>query len=834
MVSHLIRHADGQLDLEVLFDIMLMNNFLALLKGGTICIAPADLLLNTPEVIVNDLRATGTFVVSSMAMLLRPERMPTLDAIFVGGEPLGKRVLDNFAQRPGDKKGSRRLVNGYGPTEATVFVTNHICHTSSRASVLGVPLPGTRIFVLDDAGLAADGRLSLAPLGVAGELAISSLQLSPGYLNRLKETSQAFIDDPEFGRLYKTGDRVRVVWTESGERKLDYLGRITSDQVKLNGRRVELPEIENVLSRIDCAARVVVIAADGRLIAFILPWTSNVESDEDAIVAQCREVAHEFLPTWMQPTRYVMVDSLPYSINGKVDRKALQSSLINAAESVGSSTTTRHTSHSASSNVTSEESSLTDHSSLSDSVKDAEIELSDDYIISAVRQAFIDALGNIEMEKYSRIADTGLDSLRALVLLQSLEEHKIAELEIRDILTAIDVNDLVELIKHRRAQGDGHPTPDLDKRIEESSTLSHEDTADDRSSTVVDGIDVSKIAADDADEIFELSAAAKLRHFDYHCRASALTALGFQDYQVEQVLPATNVQTRFLALAVDPDFYDRSRFIGRPYVEHFPYKLPIDIDSDRFQHAVEAVLPRYDCFRAVYTPVKHALAPFAQVTLHPSFRKIPNVVIICDDRGADNTDSHWQQIIKGAQLAAENTMGIDQLGITVSWVRSPDNRRCVFILSLFHATYDGTQLGYLFDAIMAEYEQPGCKPPLDLLPMRRGVELNLSYDWVSTVVFWAGRLGGVAGCRLGAQQPIPKTLLSSPYAGGNMTHMRSLKVEASISMRELSQAAMSMHQTMLAVVEAAWASVLAQTLSRRSDEEAIDVQFGTVLNGRQH
>lgn len=353
-------------------------------------------------------------------------------------------------------------------------------------------------------------------------------------------------------------------------------------------------------------------------------------------------------------------------------------------------------------------------------------------------------------------------------------------------------------------------------------------------SPLIDQIDVSEIRVDDADKIFDLPVPAKLRHFDYHCREPALAALRLESTQVEEVLPATNVQTRFLALATDPEFVNETRLVGRPYVEHFPYALPNDMDPARFQRAVDAVLPRYDCFRRVFAPIVHSLAPFAQVILSPSAARIPKVEIICNDADCDSPKSLWREVINGAQIAAEASMSIDRPGITISWIWSQSRARCVFIMSLFHTTYDGTQLGYMFDAILAEYERPGCEPPVDLLSMRRAVELNLSYDWVSTVIFWARRLGGVPGSRLGPRQPKPKVLLLEAQTGCNVTHMRSLRVKASMTMQQLSEAAVAMSNSMITVVEAAWASVLAQTFADQQRVKALDIQFGTVLNGRRH
>ncbi|OKL56778.1 hypothetical protein UA08_07812 [Talaromyces atroroseus] len=853
------------------FDIMLMDNFMPLLKGGTVCIAARQLLLSSPESIMHELRATATFTVGSLAMLLRPERLPTLDTILVGGEPMGQRIVDNFAQKP----------------EATVAVTNHICHTDSRPSVLGAPLPGTRLVVLDETKFKENGQCVLAPLGVAGELEISSPQLSPGYLNRPKETARAFIHDIEFGPLYKTGDRVRIVWTGDGEPMIDYIGRITSDQVKLNGRRVELPEIEDVLSRAEVAAQVAVLVFKSRLVACVMPWAGDVKKDEAVIEAQCRANAERFLPTWMQPRQYLVMDRLPYSVNGKVDRRALEAIIAHNEESATTAVLPDQNSIQDSMTV---DSSLRNGNTLHETTNDRLHDAPSIDVASAVHEALADALEDIDIQDSTVLADTGLDSLRSLVFLQNLEDHGIVELEIQDVLSAIHVDDIIKMIDERKRRAgskkantvlheaaNSHPAAatndtapvvheavydtSLDTMIDgrqsggiETWNLTNAIAARDPNnneahivaattsttaitstpSPLVDGIDVSKIAADDADEIFDLSVAAKLRHFDYHCRAPALAALGLESTQVEQVLPVTNVQTRFLALAIDPEYFDKTRLIGRPHVTHFPYALPSAMDPARFQRAVDAILPRYDCFRAVFTPAVHSLAPFAQVILSPSATKIPKVEIICDDADADAPESLWRETINGAQLAAEAAMSIDRPGITISWVWSQSRARCVFIMSLFHASYDGTQLQYMFDAVLAEYELPGCKPPVDVLPMRRAVELNLSYDWVSTVAFWARRVGGVPGSRLGSRQPNPKALLPGSRAGYNMTHMRSLSVKASMTMRQLSQAAVAMSNTMLTVVEAAWASVLAQTFTEQQRVNPLDIQFGTVLNGRRH
>ncbi|KGO74912.1 AMP-dependent synthetase/ligase [Penicillium italicum] len=889
------------------FDIVLMDNFMAPLKGGTICIAERQLLLTNPEAVVRELRATATFTVNSLAMLLRPERVPTLTWIAVGGELVGQRVVDNFAPKAGEEKPSRLMICGYGPTEATVFVSNHVCDDASRPSVIGEPLPGMQLIVLD----MESSERRVVPLGVAGELAIGGPQLSTGYLNNPKETAQAFVQDEKFGRLYRTGDKVRVVWSESGEPRVEFLGRISTDQVKLNGRRVELPEIENVLSRADGAARVAVLVSKSKLVACVMPWEDA--TNKDSVVALCRAEAEKYLPAWMRPLQYLAMNKLPLSPNGKVDRRAL-ASILSPTEAAATPVAAKvtlipdvvdHTIASEKSTASGYDSAIEldtpidaasivygglvdaigeevqeqDHSATLvhlglDSLSAlvflqtlgelgiTELEIQDvldtktigDLIgkveklrpkgktdtASIIYKGLVDALGEDvhQQDRSIVLAELGMDSLGALVFLQTLGEFGITHLEIHEVLASNTIGDLIDTVDKQRVKEALAAAPVVvhEYKPEPSFTPARLATT----AAAPDGIDVTVIAADDAEEVFELPVEAKLRHFDHHCRAQCLAALKLNDEQVEQVLPVTNVQARFVALGIDPEYYDTTKYVGRPQMTHFVYKIPEDLDPARLQRAVDTVLPRYDCFRTVFVSVEHPVAPFAQCILSPSVARIPRTEVVCDDTDAEDRNSLWSHTINGIQRAAEASMSIDKPGLSVAWVWSPNRARCVMILSMFHGVYDGTQINFLFDAVLAEYAKPGSTPPMDLLPIQTAVELNLGYDWIQTVMYWAGRLAGVPGSRLGERRPVPRALLPNAAPGFAETHMRSVSVKASLTMRQLSKAAQAMSTNMLTVAEAAWASVLAQTFADTIRADAIagkksfDVQFGTVLNGRRH
>jgi len=206
-----------------------------------------------------------------------------------------------------------RLVNGYGPTEATTFSASHTVRADDldgRAIPIGRPLANARCHVLD-AGMRP------VPVGAPGELYVGGDGLARGYLGQAGMTAEKFVPDPfaaDGGRLYRTGDRVR--WTERGE--IEFLGRI-DQQVKVRGFRIEPGEIEAVL-RAHPSVRDAVVMTRGegemrRLVAYVTPAAIDV--------AALRAHAADRLPDHMVPSAIVALDAFPLTPNGKVDRRAL-------------------------------------------------------------------------------------------------------------------------------------------------------------------------------------------------------------------------------------------------------------------------------------------------------------------------------------------------------------------------------------------------------------------------------------------------------------------------------------------------------------------------------
>ncbi|KAM6509470.1 hypothetical protein FALCPG4_017124 [Fusarium falciforme] len=312
------------------FDPSLMEIFVTLSNGGTLCSAPRSLTLSDPEGTINEARATVMMATPSLASLLRPSHLKTLQSLWTMGEKLNRTVIDNFGLR--SSATPYTLINAYGPTEAAINCTFLApVEQSVRGSIIGEALPTCSMLILDHRSQVP----KVVPAGFVGELAIGGPQVSEGYLHRPEETAKAYVSSADYGRLYRTGDMARIVWDESGRRLIEFLGRITSDQVKLSGRRVELGEIESVLATVPAVTEVIaaVSKANGnqpgseQIVACIVT-TAQSSDVKQAIVDSCSRCSEKFLPAYMRPSSYNFLDALPRSSSGKVDRKKIHTDIL--------------------------------------------------------------------------------------------------------------------------------------------------------------------------------------------------------------------------------------------------------------------------------------------------------------------------------------------------------------------------------------------------------------------------------------------------------------------------------------------------------------------------
>nr|WP_277883326.1 amino acid adenylation domain-containing protein [Nostoc flagelliforme] len=247
------------------------------------------------------------------ANLLLPD---CIRLVVIGGEhPLEQRFR-MWQQHIGEYP---QLINAYGPTEATVEVTYKLLGIHQQKLTIGRPIYNTQIYILDQ-------YLQPVPIGVPGELHIGGAGLARGYLNRPELTNEKFIPNPfnnskfkiQNSKLYKTGDLARYL--PDGD--IEYLGRI-DNQVKIRGFRIELGEIETALSEHGDVQSCCVIAREDtpgekRLVAYVVPYPQVTP-----IIDQLRHSLKAKLPEYMVPNAFVVLESLPLTSNGKVDRRAL-------------------------------------------------------------------------------------------------------------------------------------------------------------------------------------------------------------------------------------------------------------------------------------------------------------------------------------------------------------------------------------------------------------------------------------------------------------------------------------------------------------------------------
>jgi len=254
------------------------------------------------------------FVPSMLTLFLEQQDLDmcvSLRHIICSGEALTIDTRDRFFARL-----DAALHNLYGPTEASIDVTSWACDSQSKTMSIGRPIANTQIYLLDS-------HLQPVPIGVAGELHIGGVGLARGYLNRPQLTAERFIPNPfstEPGtRLYKTGDLARYL----PDGNIEYLGRL-DHQVKIRGFRIELGEIEATLGQHPAVQEAIVLARDddgtgARLAAYVVP----VRTEPAPTTSDLLRFLQARLPDYMMPAAFMLLDTLPLTPSGKVDRRAL-------------------------------------------------------------------------------------------------------------------------------------------------------------------------------------------------------------------------------------------------------------------------------------------------------------------------------------------------------------------------------------------------------------------------------------------------------------------------------------------------------------------------------
>lgn len=300
--------------LSVSFDAFGANFYPTILSGATLVILGEEDSHNFSDIpsIIHDKRITNMGIVPSMLREIlhhaRVEDLQFLKFIVLGGERADKELfhlIQSLAPHV-------LLINEYGPTENSIGSTIFKGMEEKTASVIGYPLPGTQIQVLDSYG-------SMLPIGIPGEICVSGNGLARGYLNRPELTAEKFIEKSKGkeGRIYCTGDIGR--WREDGT--IEYIGR-SDDQVKIRGFRIELSEIEAKLIEIEAIKEAVVLVREEQDVQVLVAY---LVSSRNWSVIELREELSQKLPAYMIPSYFAQIESLPLTANGKVDKYSLES-----------------------------------------------------------------------------------------------------------------------------------------------------------------------------------------------------------------------------------------------------------------------------------------------------------------------------------------------------------------------------------------------------------------------------------------------------------------------------------------------------------------------------
>lgn len=546
------------------FDISLFEIFWTLSTGSTLCCAPRHLTLQDINKVVTTLNADITNITPSFATLLDSS---SIRGLMLGGETLNARVVHDFAQHnptsPDEGvSGISGLYNGYGPTETAIYcIAQAHVPDGQRGSVIGSPLETCGVLIVDEESTKP------VPMGATGELLITGPQVSRiGYLNRPDETSKAFINDDDaagWGRAYRTGDRARIVWDASGRPIVEFLGRISDDQVKLSGRRVELGEIESVLmskvetvrETISCVWKPENSAPGSERVVNLVITTPGSNFEED-VLRRCKEAADRHLPDYMRPFRIIQAESLPRTASGKVDRKAAAAHVREVLKDLQPKLSTHETSE------------------VLEPLADEDAQL-EEQLLSIVA----DILGGTQISAATPLADAGVDSLRAMRLLREIRKRW-PESSARNL------------------------QPSLALLLDSKATIR----------SVFFPLS-SQTSSGGVDGTVEERTRARLAQFSADHLPEVLGRLDVtSEADIEMVLPATTQQSQ---LAVSFAM-DRTR-----YISHTVLRLKPDVSAPALKKAVEEVLLEQAIYRSALLPCDDSLSPFAQAILTPEAWRRP-------------------------------------------------------------------------------------------------------------------------------------------------------------------------------------------------------------------
>ncbi|KAI0811786.1 putative non-ribosomal peptide synthetase [Xylaria sp. FL0064] len=297
------------------FDVSVFEIFFPLFRGATLVGCNRAQMLTNLVGVLTTMEVDACELTPSVAgsLLRQRSRAPNLRLLLTIGEMLTEPVIREFG---GDEQRTSILWGMYGPTEATIHCTvqGAFAATSNRG-IIGRPFDTVSAFVTRiPTDSSVEYQFEILAKGEVGELVLGGLQLATCYLNRPQQTATSFINT-QWGRIYRTGDKAKI----QPDGTIECLGRIDESQVKLNGQRLELAEIEQALLRTPGCHNAVAAVVSNVLVAFAAMEQGSDSNTQTQLWTQCRS----WLPAFMIPTDIIIMERLPQLPSGKINRKQL-------------------------------------------------------------------------------------------------------------------------------------------------------------------------------------------------------------------------------------------------------------------------------------------------------------------------------------------------------------------------------------------------------------------------------------------------------------------------------------------------------------------------------
>lgn len=418
---------------NISFDASVMEIFLPLIFGSTLVLYDNELVADVEHlinVIINH-KITYMFIPPSIIKdlakgLYKMKHQISLNKLFIGVEPIAESIVEEYF----NINSNMQIVNAYGPTETTICASLYKCSpkgTSQCNISIGSPVINNDIYIIDVQG-------QLAPIGIKGELCVSGIGVSRGYLNQDNLTKDKFVDNPfkQGEKLYRTGDIAR--WLSNGN--IEFIGRIDT-QIKINGYRVELSEIENTILRyIDrCCQNEVSIepinkfqqASDiypiKQVVMNVISQNNNDKylcayfvAEQEILTNRLRSFLEDTLPYYMIPRYILQVDKMPINRSGKVERRLLPIPTMNKR-------------------------SRTEHIEPINEVQ------------KILQSIWIEILDNDNIGILDNFFELGGNSLKATTLIIKIKEQFEIEIRLKDIFKNLTIKNLEEYINSCERRG---------------------------------------------------------------------------------------------------------------------------------------------------------------------------------------------------------------------------------------------------------------------------------------------------------------------------------------------------------------------------------------------